>query len=208
MALKQQVLDQLYTNHMGIEKTKLLACESIYWVDISTDIEKHIKNCNTCLEFQQTQPMEKITHHEIPLRPWEVLGADVFHFNNKNYLCIVDYHSKFPEVKWMEGLSTDNLITTAKVIFAEYGIPYKLMSYAGTNFVSDKFIKFSSSLNIEQAASSAYHHQRNRQVETCIKSIKCTFKMCQFQWGHQHGIIINLYYSTRAMLAKPGNITV
>ena len=104
-----------------------------------------------CLEFQQTQPKEKIIHHKIPLRPWEVLGADVFHFNNKNYLCIVDYHSKFPVVKRMEGLSTENLITTAKVIFAEYGIPCKLMSDAGTNFVSDKFRKFCSSLNIEQA---------------------------------------------------------
>ena len=29
--LKQQVLDQLHTNHMGIKKTKLLTCESIYW---------------------------------------------------------------------------------------------------------------------------------------------------------------------------------
>ena len=135
--LKQQVLDQLHTSHMGIEETKLLRCESIYWVNINTDIEKHIKNCNTCLEFQQTQPKAEIMHHEIPHRPWEVLGADVFHFNNKNYLCIVDYHSKCPVVK-----RTDNLIATAKVIFAEYGIPQKLMSDAGTNFVSDKFRKF------------------------------------------------------------------
>ena len=51
--LKQQVLDQLHLNHMGIEKTKLLMSKLVYWVDINTDIEKHIKNCNTCLEFQQ-----------------------------------------------------------------------------------------------------------------------------------------------------------
>ena len=41
--LKQQVLDQLHLNHMGIKKPKLLACESVYWVNINTDIEKHIK---------------------------------------------------------------------------------------------------------------------------------------------------------------------
>ena len=29
--LKLQVVDQLHINHMGIEKTKLPACESIYW---------------------------------------------------------------------------------------------------------------------------------------------------------------------------------
>ena len=177
MALKQ-VLDQLHTNRMGIGKTKVLVCESVYWVNINTGIKKHIKNCNTCLEFQQMQPMEKIIHHKLHLRSWEVLGADVFHFNNKNYLCIVNYHSKFPVVKRMEGLSTENLIATAKVIFAEYGIPCKLMSDAGTNFVSDKFRKFCRSLNIEQAVSSAYHHQSNGQVKACIKFIKSTFKKC------------------------------
>ena len=50
--LKQQALDQFHLNHMGIEKTKLLMCKSVYWVDINTDIDKHIKNCNMCLEFQ------------------------------------------------------------------------------------------------------------------------------------------------------------
>ena len=134
VVLKQLVLDQLHLNHMGIEKTKILACKYVYWVNINTDIEKHIKICNVYIEFQQTQPKEKMIHHAIPFRPWEVLGADVFHFNNKNYLCIIDYHSEFPVIKKMKGLSTESLITTTKVTFAEYGIPYKIMSDSGTNF--------------------------------------------------------------------------
>ena len=121
-SLGQQELDQLHTNHMGIEKTKLPACESVYWSSINVDI----KNCATCLEYKQMQPKEMIIYHDIPLRPWEVLGTDIFHFNNKNYLCIVDYHSKFL-IKRLEGLSAESLITMTKVIFAEYGIPQKLM---------------------------------------------------------------------------------
>ena len=123
---------------MGIEKTKLLAQESVYWHSINTDIEEFIKQCPTCLEFQQTQPKEQITHHDIPLRPWEVIGADVFQFNNKNYICLVDYHSKFSVIKRIEGLLADNLIDVLKIIFAEYGIPCKIMSDAGTNFISEK----------------------------------------------------------------------
>ena len=68
------------------------------------------------------QPKEKIIHHDILLRPWEVLGADIFQLNNKNYLCVVDYHGKFLVIKRMEGLSAENLIATVKIIFAEYGI--------------------------------------------------------------------------------------
>ena len=98
-SLKQQVLTQLHINHMGIEKMKMLAHESVFWHNINADIEAHIKLCETCLEFQQTQPKEKIMHHDIPSRPWEVIGADIFHFKNKHYLCIVDCNSKFPVVK-------------------------------------------------------------------------------------------------------------
>ena len=118
------------------------------------------------------QPKGKIICHNIPLRPWEVIGTDVFHFNNKNYLCIVDYHSKFPMVKRLEGLSAENLTATVKVIFTEYGILHKLISDAGTNFVSDKFQKFCNSITVEQAVSSAYHHQSNGQIKAYIKLIK------------------------------------
>ena len=54
-----------------------------------------------------------------------LLGADVFHISNKNDLCIIDYHSKFPVVKKNEGLSADSLIAAFKVVFSEYGIPKK-----------------------------------------------------------------------------------
>ena len=131
-SLRQQVLDQLHTNHTGIEKTKLLVHESVYWSSINADIENYIKNCTTCFEFQQMQPKEKVIHHDIPLRLWEVIGTDIFHFNNKNYPCIVDYHSKFPVIKRIEGLSAESLINTIKIIFTKYGIPQKLMFNAGT----------------------------------------------------------------------------
>ena len=50
------------------------------------------------------------------------------------------------------------------------------MSDASTNFVSDKFWKFCSSISVKQMISSTYHHQSNGQVKACIKFIKQTFK--------------------------------
>ena len=44
-SLRQQVLNQLHTNHMGIEKTKLLACESVYSSNINVDIKIHKTMC-------------------------------------------------------------------------------------------------------------------------------------------------------------------
>ena len=113
-----------------------------------------------------------------------MLGADIFYFNNKNYLCIIEYHSKCPVIKRLEGLSAHSLITTTTVIFTEYGIPQKLMSDAGTNFVSDKFQQFCKSINVEPAISSVYYHQSNGQVEECIKVIKHMFKKCANSGGN------------------------
>ena len=137
-------------------------------------------------------PKEKIIHHDILLRPWDVLGADIFHLNNKNYLCIIDYHSESPVIKRMEGLSAESLIATIKVIFAEYGIPHRLMSDDGNNFVSEKFRSFCSSLNIEQVVSISYPNQSNRQVETCIKFIKGTKKKCSDSGGDIHVALLQI----------------
>ena len=51
----------------------------------------------------------------------------MFMLHIKNYLCIVDYHSKFPVIKKMEDLSADSLILTCKIIFAEFGLPKKII---------------------------------------------------------------------------------
>ena len=82
-------------------------------------------------------------------------------------------------IKRLEGLSAVSFIAAVKIIFAEYGIPCRLMSDAGSNFISEQFKNFCNSLNIKQAVLSSYHHQSNRQVEDCIKLIKCTIKSGQ-----------------------------
>ena len=51
--LKTQAVDQLYVNHMRIEKTKLLACESLNWVNINDDIKTYIKIVLQALHFSR-----------------------------------------------------------------------------------------------------------------------------------------------------------
>ena len=193
---------------MGIKKTKLLACESVYWVNINTDKEKHIKSCNTCLKFQQKQPKEKIIHHGILLRPWEELGVDKIHLNNKNYLCIIDYYSKFPVIKGMDGLSAESLITRVKVIFVEYSIPCSLMSDTGTNFCFREIQKFLQKHQHWASRVLIVSPPKQWTSQTCIKFIKCTIKMLRLQWWHSHGIITNPKYTTRARSTKSSNIAV
>ena len=112
-------------NHMGIrkKKTELLVHESIYWANINNDIEKFIENCTIFLTFQQTQHKEKIIHLDILVRLWNIISADMFTLDNKQYLCIVDCHSKLTIVKKTEDLSAYSLILACKIFVVEYGMP-------------------------------------------------------------------------------------
>ena len=42
-------------------------------------------------------------------------------------------------IKQVEGFSEDNLMKMGRVIFSEYGLPSKIVSVVGTNFISGKF---------------------------------------------------------------------
>ena len=85
------------------------------------DIENHIKTVLHDFTFSKPN-QEKIIHHNIPGKPWEVIGADMFTLNSKNYLCIVDYLSKFPIVKRAEDMSAESLIIAWKLIISEYAL--------------------------------------------------------------------------------------
>ena len=136
---------------------------------MNADIANNIKYCTTYLDFLQTHPKGRFIHIEIPGKPWDIIGADMFSLYNKHYLCIVDYHSKFPVIKRQE-VSADSLILACNVIFSEYGLPRRILSDVRSNFVSERFNEFFRNLNTEQAVSRSI-----RQVEECIKLIIMTF---------------------------------
>ena len=112
--------------HMGIEETRLLVWDSLYWLHMSAGIEDVVKYCSTCLEFQQTQPKNKIISQE----PRWAMGnnrCQLICNKNSSFRYVVDYHNRFPIVKWAEELLTENLIRCCKTICAEYGLLQKML---------------------------------------------------------------------------------
>ena len=66
----------------------------------------------------------------------------------------------------------------SQIIFAEYGIPRRIVPHGGTNFILKKFREVCKKLNIHHTVSSLYSYQSNGQVETCLKFIKGTMMKC------------------------------
>ena len=94
--------------------------------------------------------------------------TNLFIFNDNNFLCIAEYHTKFSIVMEIERPLAEYLKKYVKIIFVRYRIISEIVPDIGTNSLSEKFTEFSRKLNIEQDMSSSYNHLSNRNEEACI----------------------------------------
>ena len=171
--LTPMILTKLHEGHQGVEKSKLRAKDCVYWINISKDIETTIAECSTCQQYRMLQTKETLQPHEIPTRPWQTLGADLFEFEGDNHLIIVDYYSKFPFIEKMPMHCTAKAVVEAtKKLFSEQGIPQKLLSDNGPQFSSSVYAAFAKEWNFKHVTSSPYYPQSNGLVERFIQTVK------------------------------------
>ena len=97
--LRADMKARIHSSHLGTESCLRRAGEGIYWPVMSAEIKQYISACEICREFDTTsQSNESLMSHEVPSRPWERVGADIFTLHNKDYLVTIDYYSNFWEV--------------------------------------------------------------------------------------------------------------
>ena len=105
------------------------------------DIKEAIERWQPCQELQRSNTKEPLIPIEIPTRPWEIVGTDLFEIEGNGYLLVVDYYSKFPIVRKMKGrtVSSSKVISLLQQIFGEFSIPRRLMSDNGPQYDSHEF---------------------------------------------------------------------
>ena len=63
----------------------------MYWPGMNSEIEETIRNCSKCAEVQNAQPAEPLNPTSCPDLPYSEVGCDLFYFEAKQYILIVDY---------------------------------------------------------------------------------------------------------------------
>ena len=96
---RNNVIERIHEAHQGIDKCRLQAKSCVFWPNINEDVELRVRRCEICQENQKSQAHETLEPHEIPTRPWQVIGTYLFIWNGEEYLLICDYFSKFPIVR-------------------------------------------------------------------------------------------------------------
>ena len=173
--LRQEIIQNLHTGHFGMEKCKSRARQSIYWPNLTRDIEDCVRKCATCDKFKNDNHREPMIPHPVPDGPWKKLGADIFHYGGKDFLVIVDYFSKYPEVTELKQKTAKAVITGLKPILARHGIPDEIIA-DNNPFGSLEMKQFAQSWNFQIRTSSPRYPQSNGQAERFVKIIKDILK--------------------------------
>lgn len=175
--LRNYVLKELHSSHMGIIKMKSVARSYIWWPNLDRDIENMANSCSSCL-LERANPSKSELHNwHYPSKPWERLHLDYLGpFKGKMYLIVVDAHSKWLEIFETKSTSAKLAIDNLRQLFARFGLPRSVHSDNGPPFNSLEFKNFLSCNGIKQTTSAPYHPQSNGQAESSVKYAKSKLK--------------------------------
>nr|GEU97856.1 reverse transcriptase domain-containing protein [Tanacetum cinerariifolium] len=91
---------------------------------------------------------------------------------NKYILVAVDYLSKWVEVKALPTNDARVVCKFLKSLFARFGTPCAIISYRGTHFCNDQFVKVMLKYGVTHRLATAYHPQTSGDVEVSNRGLK------------------------------------
>ena len=135
-----------------------------------------MQKCEVCQESQNTQAKETLEPHEVPTRPWQVVGTDLFSWDGDEYLLLCDYYSKFPIImKIPRGQSTGNtVVNLTKCVFSEQGLLQVIISDNGPHYDCKSYRKFSKEWDFQHITSSPRYPQFYGFIERQVQTVKHT----------------------------------
>jgi transposase InsO family protein len=67
---------------------------------------------------------------------------DLFHWEQRDYLLVVDYYSRYVEVAKLDDTKSRTAVNYTKLIFARHSIPSVIQSDNGPQYSAQKYQQF------------------------------------------------------------------
>jgi len=175
-ALRSDMKRRLHSSHLGIDGCLRRARECIFWPGMSAEIKECISMCEICHKYDTSPQKETLMSHDVPTRPWEKVGVDLFEIENRDYLVTVDYYSNYWEIDRLYTTTAKTVVQKLKSHFARYGIPNQVVSDNGPQFSCEEFASFAKCWDFEHVPSSPGNSKANGKAESAVKSAKRLLK--------------------------------
>lgn len=175
-ALRKRYLQTLHDGHQGITRCQQRAHTSIYWPGINKDIEDMVSHCAACQMHQASQQREPMEPTEYPPIPWHTIGTDLFHHNDKNYLIISDYFTKYFIVEELNTTTSQVVANRTSKTLSLFGLPNTIISDNGPQFIGKPYQDLMNKHGISHITSSPHHPQGHGFIERQIRTVKAVIK--------------------------------
>ena len=110
--------------------------------------------------------------HDIPDCPWSVVSQDILMWEGKWHLVTTCHYGDWVKIDILPNTLTATVVQLTKAHFARFGIPERLITDNGPQFISTEYKQFASEYGFEHATSSPYWPQGNGKAEAAVKIVK------------------------------------
>eukprot|EP00731_Ephydatia_muelleri_P012306 Em0006g1200a len=153
------------------------------WPGIDGDLESQVKSCQACQVNRKSPPVTPLHPWEFPPRPWARLHIDFAGpFMGKQFIVLVDAHSKWLEVSVVSSCSSQQAIKFLRHVFSTHRLPEVLVSDNGSAFVSEEFQMFVKRSGIRHITSAPYHPASNGLAERGVLSLEFWSRIALLYW--------------------------
>lgn len=173
LGLRDDMLRLGHEGHLGITGTKRnLRCR-VWWPSMDADIEKYVRHCQGCQLTGPATCKDPIRVTDLPNGPWEELACDLLGPlpNGDHILVLVDYHSRWYEIKFLKTTTCSKVVEALKGCFDIFGLPVYLKTDNGPQFIALEFKQFMESMGVHHHLVTPRWPEANGEVERQNRSI-------------------------------------
>jgi Integrase zinc binding domain len=198
--------DTKIAGHCGRWKTLESVSRNYWWPQMSRYIGKYIFTCDMCLRtkaFRQP-PIGELRLLPVPDAPWDVVSVDfISKLNGKDFIMVV-VDSVMKRSHFVDTVTTIFAIGSTRLyvkhIWKHHGLPGKMLSDRGPQFVVEFMKELYCLLGIKLAATTAYHPQGDRQTEQVNQELEQYFCLFVNQQQDNWDELLHLWsFSTKIM---------
>lgn len=172
-SLQKRAIAIAHESHPGLNKTKSLIREKIWFPNIDKMVKDAIDRCIPCQAVGRPPPPEPLCMTDMPKGQWETVHIDFYGpLPSGEYLLVaIDRYSRYPEVEIVRSTKASTVIPKLDQMFARHGIPIIIKSDNGPPFNSYEYIRYLEALGIKASFSTPVWPQGNSEVERFMQPL-------------------------------------
>lgn len=199
--LRDRMLEIAHEGHPGQTIMSSRLRYSCWWPGMDGEVKSFVKHCDGCTLVSRADPPEPLKRKKLPDAAWIDVAIDFLGPlpSHDHLLVIVDYYSRWIEVKIMKVITSERVIEVLEEIFTRNGYPRSITLDNGRQFVSREFENYCSVQKIQLNKTTPYFPQENGQVErqnrSLMKRIKISHTLNR-DWKKDLQDYLKMYYTT------------